>query len=41
MKGLVLAAGWPFAGLLALEAGRSGTSGTAPWPRLTDQETQL
>ena len=30
MKGLVLAAGWPFAGLLALDAGRSGTSGTAP-----------
>ena len=30
MKSLVLAAGWPFAGLLALEAGRSGTSGTAP-----------
>jgi hypothetical protein len=30
MKGLVLAAGWPFAGLLALDAGRTGASGTAP-----------
>jgi hypothetical protein len=29
MKGLVMAAGWPFAGLLALDAGRAGASGTA------------
>lgn len=26
----VLAAGWPFAGLLALDAGRAGVSGAAP-----------
>jgi hypothetical protein len=29
MKGLVMAAGWPCAGLLALDAGRAGASGTA------------
>jgi hypothetical protein len=27
MNGRVLAAGWPFAGLLALDAGRAGVSG--------------
>ena len=30
MKGRVLAAGWPFAGLLALDAGRTGVSDAAP-----------
>jgi len=30
MKRRVLAAGWPFAGLLALEAGRAGVSDAAP-----------
>jgi hypothetical protein len=30
MKGRVLAAGWPFAGLLALDAGRAGVSDAAP-----------
>ena len=30
MNGRVLAAGWPFAGLLALDAGRAGVSGAAP-----------
>jgi len=30
VKGRVLAAGWPFAGLLALDAGRAGASGAAP-----------
>lgn len=30
MKGRVLAAGWPFAGLLALDAVRAGVSGAAP-----------
>ncbi len=29
MKGHVLAAGWPFAGLLALDAGRAEVSGAA------------
>ena len=29
MKGRVLAAGWPFAGLLALDAGRAEVSGAA------------
>jgi hypothetical protein len=29
MNRRVLAAGWPFAGLLALDAGRAGVSGTA------------
>ena len=30
MNGRVLAAGWPFAGLLALDAGRAGVSDAAP-----------
>ena len=30
MKGRVLAAGWPFAGLLALDAVRAGDSSAAP-----------
>jgi hypothetical protein len=30
MNGRVLAAGWPFAGLLALDACRTGVSGAAP-----------
>jgi len=30
MNGRVLAAGWPFAGLLALDAGRAEVSGAAP-----------
>jgi hypothetical protein len=30
MKGLVLAAGWPFAGLLALDTGRAEGLGAAP-----------
>jgi len=30
MKSCVLAAGWPFAGLLALDAGRAGVSDAAP-----------
>jgi hypothetical protein len=30
MKGRVLAAGWPFAGLLALDAGRAETPDAAP-----------
>jgi len=30
MNGLVLAAGWPFAGLLALDAGRAEVSAAAP-----------
>jgi len=30
MNGRVLAAGWPFAGLLALDACRAGVSGAAP-----------
>ena len=30
MKGCVLAAGWPFAGLLAFDAGRAGVSAAAP-----------
>ena len=30
MNGRVLAAGWPFAGLLALDAGRAGVSGAPP-----------
>ena len=30
MKGVVLAAGWPFAGLLALDAGAAGASDAAP-----------
>jgi len=30
MNGRVLAAGWPFAGLLALDAGRAGVSSMAP-----------
>jgi len=30
MNGRVLAAGWPFAGLLALDAGRAGVSGAEP-----------
>jgi hypothetical protein len=30
MNSRVLAAGWPFAGLLALDAGRAGVSGAAP-----------
>jgi len=30
MNSRVLAAGWPFAGLLALDAGRAGVSGAPP-----------
>lgn len=30
MNGRVLAAGWPFAGLLALDGGRAGVSGADP-----------
>ena len=44
MKGLVLAAGWPFAGLLALDAGRAEVSSTAPVRGLiveTDSESGI
>ena len=44
MKGLVLAAGWPFAGLLALDAGRAEVSSTAPVSGLiveTDSESGI